>query len=302
MASHLEDNSTRSNRSLPKVAIVVVNWNRRDDAVACLRSLQQISYPNYRIILVDNGSTDGSAATVRSQFPDVQVIELPENLRFAGGNNAALRQIIAANDDFALLLNNDTVVSSDFLDHLIETAQNDQQIGLVGPKIFYHQKPEILWFAGGVLKPTWGYARHLGLRQQDSAIFSQRREVSFLTGCCLLIRRELLINIGLLDEGFYLYNEDADYCLRTVKAGYKLVYEPKAIIYHKVSLSSGGAYSLKKWRHRYGSLFRLVRKHTSPLTWLLFFLNVIWEFISLPVNAWVQTRRLPPSKPSQTTR
>lgn len=280
----------------PRVAIIVVNWNRRDDTLECLDSLTKVHYSNYRVIMVDNGSTDGSAEAVRQRFQNVVIIEAGENLRFAGGNNLGLKDVLAEGDDYCLLLNNDTTVHPDFLNHLVAAAQTDERIGLVGPKILYHHRPDVIWFAGGVLKPAWGYVRHYGLRQLDDGRFDERLTVSFLTGCCLLIRREVLEKIGLLDEGFYLYSEDADFCLRAVKAGYKLIYEPEARIYHKVSQSTGGAYHPAKWRRRYQSLFRLIAKHTSPLTWPLFALNLVWELISLPVNAFFQTKKLPPAK------
>ncbi|HEX7343310.1 MAG TPA: glycosyltransferase family 2 protein [bacterium] len=284
------------NPNAPSVAIIVVNWNRREDALACLESLAKIAYPNSRIILVDNGSTDGSVQAVRERFAKVQVIALPDNRRFAGGNNAGLRDVLQKGDDFALLLNNDTTVEPDFLNHLIAAVQEDSRIGLVAPKILYSARPEVIWFAGGVIKPAWGYVRHIGLRQTDDGRFDQPCDVSYLTGCCLLIRRDALQKVGLLDEGFYLYSEDADYCLRVTHVGYRLLYEPKSRIYHKVSSSTGGAYNLRKWKQRYISLFRLVRKHTPLFTWPLFFLNLIWELLSLPINAFLQTSRLPDSK------
>ena len=281
----------------PRIAIIIVNWNRREDTLSCLESLARMTYPEYRIILVDNGSTDGSAEAVRARFPQIQVIELPENRRFAGGNNVGLRDVLEKGDDFALLLNNDTAVEPHFLDHLVAAAQRDVSIALIGPKILYYDRSNVIWFAGGVLKPTWGYVRHFGLRQVDDGRFDQSREVSFLTGCCLLIRRQVLEKVGLLDESFYLYSEDADYCLRASRAGYKLVFEPAAKIYHKVSSSTGGPYNPRKWAQRYRSLFRLVRKHTSPITWPFFALNFLWELISLPINALLQTRCLPSAKP-----
>lgn len=280
----------------PRVAIIVVNWNRRDDTLECLESLAKISYSNCRIILVDNGSTDGSVEAVRQRFPGVKIIEAGENLRFAGGNNLGLKDVLTEGDDYCLLLNNDTTVDPDFLSAVIDSAQSDERVGLVGPKILYHHRSDIIWFAGGILKPAWGYVRHYGLRQLDDGRFDERLTVSFLTGYCLLIRRQLLEKIGLLDEGYYLYSEDADYCLRASKAGYRLIYDPKARIYHKVSQSTGGAYHPAKWRRRYQSLFRLIAKHTSPRTWPLFALNLVWELISLPVNAFLQTKQLPPAK------
>ncbi|TKJ40288.1 hypothetical protein CEE37_08145 [candidate division LCP-89 bacterium B3_LCP] len=277
----------------PKVAIIIVNWNRRDDTLECLESLSSINYGNYRIVLVDNGSDDGSIEAVRDEHPEVKIIEAGENLRFAGGNNLGLNAISADDDDFYLLLNNDTTVEPDFLSHLVAAAA-DSSIGIVGPKILYHDRPDVIWFAGGIIKPAWGYVRHFGLRQPDDGSFDEPRWVSFLTGCCILISKNVIFKVGLLDEGFYLYSEDADYCLRTAKTGFKLVYEPRSRIYHKLSRSSGGAYHPRKWLQRYRSLFRLVRKHTPPVTWPLFCLNLIWELISLPVNALLQTGKLPP--------
>lgn len=279
----------------PSVAIIIVNWNRRDDTLECLDSLSKLNYPNWRAILVDNGSTDGSAQAVRDAHPDVKLIESPVNLRFAGGNNLGLQDVLQEGDDYCLLLNNDTTAEPDVIDHLIAAARLEESVGLVGPKILYHDRPDVIWFAGGVLKPAWGYVRHFGLRQVDDGRFDKRCQVSFLTGCCLLIHSEVIENVGLLDEDFYLYSEDADYCLRSMKAGYKLSYEPKARIYHKVSRSSGGAYHPAKWRQRYRSLFSLVKKHTSPLTWPLFALNLFWEAFTLPVNAFLQTKKLPPT-------
>jgi GT2 family glycosyltransferase len=274
------------------VAIIIVNWNRKEDTLACLDSLARVTYPKFRVILVDNGSQDGSAAAIRDRFPGVMVIALPQNLRFAGGNNVGLREVLARGDDFALLLNNDTTVEPDFLDHLMAATQSDPKIGLAAPKILYYNRPTVIWFAGGVLRPAFGYVRHYGQRQVDNGRYDRSQSVSFLTGCCLAIRREVIQKVGLLDEGYYLYSEDADYGLRAKRSGYKLYYESASRIYHKVSSSTGGAYNLRKWVQRYRSLLRLVTRYSSPLTWPLFALNVIWELVSLPVRALWQTRRL----------
>jgi len=278
--------------SNPKVAIIIVNWNGREDTLDCLRSLSHLTYQNYRIILVDNGSNDGSSAAVEADFSAVKIIRSEVNLRFAGGNNLGLKEVLDSDDAYCLLLNNDTTAEPDFLDLLIDTAEEDPKCGLVAPKILYHHNPRVIWFGGGVIKPQWGYVRHLGLRQPDDGRCNQSGKMSFLTGCCLLIKREVLEKVGLLDEGFYLYSEDADYCLRAVKASFNLYYQPASRIYHKVSRSTGGAYNLNKWTRRYQSLWRLVRKHTSPLTYPLFFLNFLFELLTLPINALVQTFKL----------
>ena len=280
-------------RSHPKVAVIVVNWNGREDLLECLESLKKIVYPAYCVIVVDNGSSDGSADAVTEKYPDVRLLRSPTNLRFAGGNNLGLKEVFQSDDDYCLLLNNDTIVEPDFLDHLVATAEADEQVGLLCPKILYNDRRDVIWFAGGVLKPAWGYVRHYGLRQKDGERYNQRREVSYLTGCCLLIKRRALNLVGYLDEGYYLYSEDADYCIRALKSGFKLVYEPRARIYHKVSQSTAGAFKFNKWKHRYASLFRLVYKYTSPSTWPLFALNLIWEAVSLPINLFLQTWKLP---------
>lgn len=276
----------------PRVFVIIVNWNRRDDTIECLESFRRVTYPNFHLLVVDNASCDDSVQAVQSRCPQAMVLQLPENLRFAGGNNAGLREFLKSSDDYALLLNNDTTVEPDFLYHLVSAAQSDENIGLVSPKILYYDKPDVIWFAGGVVKPAWGYARHYGLRRRDDGTFDRKKQVTFLTGCCLLIKRRVVEKIGFFDEGFYLYSEDADYCLRAQKAGFTLLYEPRARIYHRVSSSTGGAYNLKKWVLRYRSLFRLTRKHSTPFTLPLFVLNVFWELISLPIHAYLQTRRL----------
>ncbi len=278
--------------SSPRVFVIIVNWNRRKDTLECLASFCRVSYPNFRVLVVDNASSDGSVQAVQSRYPQAAVLQLPKNLRYAGGNNAGLREFLKSADDYVLLLNNDTTVEPDFLDHLVAAAQSDEEVGLISPKILYYDKPDVIWFAGGVLKPAWGYVRHHGLRRRDDGTIDRRKEVTFLTGCCLFIKRQVVEKIGLLDEKFYLYSEDADYCLRARKAGFKLHYEPRARIYHKVSSSTGGAYNLKKWILRYRSLLRLTLKHNSPATLPLFALNVLWELVSLPINALLQIRRL----------
>ncbi|MCX6639262.1 MAG: glycosyltransferase family 2 protein [bacterium] len=284
--------------SFPKVAIVVVNWNRRTLTLECLDSLKSLTYPNYRIMVVDNGSSDGSVEAIERNYLDVSLLRSTENLRYAGGNNLALKVILESDDDFVLLLNNDTTVDPKCLDYLIAAA-SDPRVGLVGPKILYHDRPDVIWFAGGIVKPAWGYVRHYGLRQSDDGSFDKSLSVSFLTGCCLLIKREVLQRVGLLDENFYLYSEDADYCLRTAEEGFQLIYEPRSRIFHKVSASTGGGYNLQKWKHRYFSLFRLVRKHAPFYALPLFGLNLLWELVSLPINAFLQTKNLPAPQKSQ---
>lgn len=265
----------------PRVDIIILTWNGLEDTVECLESLRSIDYPQYRITLVDNASTDGTRETVRERFPDVNYIYSDTNLRFAGGNNLALRRTLDEGFDFALLLNNDTVVEPAFLSRMVETALSDPAVGMVGAKIHYYDYPDTIWFAGGRVNMKIARMRHRGIGKIDDGRFDEPCESNFLNGACLLIRCGLLRKIGLLDETFFLYGEDLDLCLRAMEAGYKLYYQPQARIKHKVSRSSP---PVKKLQYRYQSWLLLVKKHT-PIYWRpLQYLNLMGEFIPLVIG------------------
>jgi GT2 family glycosyltransferase len=189
------------------VTIIILNWNGRDDTLACLASLARLDYAAHQIVVVDNGSTDGSAAALRAAFPGLTVMELAENQGYVGGNNAGLDHARTAGADYALLLNNDTEVAPDFLSQ-----------------------------AGGLIDRQRGSTRMIGLGEVDRGQFGQApRPVDFVTGCALLIRLSLVERIGLLDERFFAYFEETEWCVRAARAGYKIIHVPKARIWHKIS-------------------------------------------------------------------
>jgi len=265
----------------PRVDIIILTWNGLEDTIECLESLKSIDYPEYRITLVDNGSTDGTGETIRERFPEVNYIYSDTNLRFAGGNNLALSKTLDESFDFALLLNNDTVVEPDFLTRMVETALSDSAAGLVGAKIYYYDHPDTIWFAGGKANIKIARMRHRGIGEIDDGRFDEPCECTFLNGACLLIRCELLREIGLLDEDFFLYGEDLDFCLRAIKSGYKLYYQPQARIKHKVSRSTP---ALKKLQFRYRSWLLLMKKHTALCWRPLQYLNLLGEFFPLVIG------------------
>jgi GT2 family glycosyltransferase len=265
----------------PKVDIIILNYNGKEDTLECLRSLQALEYDNVRLTLVDNGSSDGSAIAVEENFPEVNLIKSRENLRFAGGNNLALKKSIDEDFDYALLLNNDTTVKQDFLSKLVETAEPDPDIGLTAGKMYYYDFPDTLWFAGGKANVKFAYMRHFGIGKKDDGTFDNACTVSFLNGACLLIKIDVLKQIGLLDEDFFLYGEDLDFCIRAQKAGFKLYYQPDSVIWHKVSKSTP---PIKKLIYRYKSWILLIRKHTH-FCWRPFqYGNLIIEFIPLVIG------------------
>lgn len=233
----------------PSVAIIIVNWNGAQDSIDCVESLRKIGYQNYKIFLIDNGSKEESVIELRRyvevQPPEkvepqgkIKLIETSQNLGFAGGNNIGIKDALAENFDYILLLNNDTTVEPDFLDGLVKVAQSDEKIGIVGPKIYYYNEPNRIWFGGG--KFTWlGGGRHLQYEEIDRNPDEKKtKETDYMTGCALLIKSEVVQKIGLLEESFFMYYEDTDWSLRARKAGYKILYVSSAKIYHKVSRSA----------------------------------------------------------------
>ncbi len=223
----------------PCVAIVIVNWNGREDTLACLDSLKRLEYSNYIVVLVDNASKDGTPEVIRQNFPEVVLIETGANLGFVGGNNAGMEYAFAHGADYALLLNNDTEVAPDFLRILVAAADSDPEAGIAGPTIYYYQHPEMIWFAGGEIDWRRGDSYTLGIGEIDRGQFGiEPHQVGYITGCALLIKRAVVERVGKLDPRFFAYYEETEWCVRVSQAGYKILYVPQAHIWHKVTLDA----------------------------------------------------------------
>lgn len=227
--------------TVPSVAVIVLNWNGLEDTSACLASLGRVDYPSFRVVVVDNGSTDGSPARLLERFPNVTLIELERNLGYAGGNNAGLRHAIEMGVDYALLLNNDTEVAPEFLRQLVETAEADPRVGMVGPTIYYYDHPDVIWSAGGAIDWRRGKTWMVCLNEPDRGqCGTEPRIVDFVTGCAMLVRREVMERVGLLDERFFLYYEEVEWCTRARRAGFKVLHLPAAHVWHKIPLDARG--------------------------------------------------------------
>jgi GT2 family glycosyltransferase len=268
----------------PRVAVIVVNWNGRDITLACLESLSALTYSPAELIVVDNGSVDGSVEAIRARFPSVTLLALPENLRFAGGNNAGMREALAHGADLVLLLNNDTVVDADFLTHMVARMEADRTCGMVAPKIYYFDRPERIWFAGGIISMWTGTMRHVGIREVDRCQFDIARETGYGSGCCVLVRADVIRTIGMLDESYHIYSEDADWSMRVRRAGYKIMFEPRARVWHKVSVSAGGHLSWYKLRNKFLSNFRFFWRYG---TW---YQRLVFPWLSVIVNILATAR------------
>lgn len=219
----------------PAVSIVVLNWNRREETLACLASVQQLRYPRFEVVVVDNASRDDSVAAIRARHPEATLIETGDNLGYTGGNNIALRRAQAAGADYALLLNNDVEVAPDCLQLMIDAAESDPSIAMAGPTVYYYERPELIWSAGGVIDWKHGVTRMAGVDEHDDGQFGdQPRPVDFVSGCALLIKLPVVQRIGLLDDRFFAYYEETEWCARAARHGYRTVHVPRARVWHKV--------------------------------------------------------------------
>lgn len=221
----------------PRVAILVLCYNGSSDTLACLASLRQLDYPQADVIVLDNASQDGTPAKVRAAFPEVVVIENGANLGFAAGNNVGLRYALAQGYAYVLLLNNDTEVAPDFLSLLVAAAEAEPQVGALGPMIYYYDAPTRIWSAGGQIDWQRGLCRMVG-EEEDTGQYTQPREVDFVTGCALLMRRSALERAGLLDERFFMYFEESEWCVRVNRAGMQIRFIPQARVWHKIPLNA----------------------------------------------------------------
>ena len=274
----------------PLVHIIVLTWNGKQDTLDCLASLSKVTYPNFRTIVVDNASIDGTADAVRTGFPDVHLIVNDVNLRFAGGNNVGIAYALNDGADYVLLLNNDTVVDPDFLTALVTAAESDQRIGMAGPKICYYDEPKVLWYAGGKIEWWKGWITHRGVRETDHGQYDVADETDYVTGCCVLVRRVAIEKAGILDEAFFIYGEDADWSVRVAREGFGLMYVPQAVIRHKLSVSTGGHLSWFKNWNKLKSQLRLLARYAKLYHWLTIPFGIAVQIIAGIISSKRVTR------------
>lgn len=218
--------------SQPYVIIIILNWNGINDTLECMDSLTKISYSNYEIIVVDNGSTDGSIEQLNKIYPYLKIIENGRNLGFAEGNNVGIKKALEYEPDLIMLLNNDTVVTSNFLNELVMVFESDNKIGIVGPKICYYDEPSKIWSVGGKINLFLGSITNIGAHENEEK-YSGINKADYVTGCALLIKTEVITKIGLMDTNYFLYFEETDWNVKAKRAGYLTVIDCNTSILHK---------------------------------------------------------------------
>jgi GT2 family glycosyltransferase len=302
------------------VVIIILNWNGWQDTIECLESVYQIEYPNFNVILVDNNSQDHSLDKIRdyssgklkveSEFienktknkllkleeytedenplemnsPDLILIKNKENYGFPGGNNVGIRFALKNLDpDYILLLNNDTVVDRNFLKGLVHFGEFNKDVGILGPKIYYYDDPKVIWSAG--CRISWKLARgiQIGSGELDQGQYNTENEVEYVSGSAFLIKTEVIREIGLMDDSYFLYFEESDWTLIANKAGYKSLYVPNAIVWHKVSKSGGGISNPVGLYYITRNRWLFMRKWAKKSDYWFFVFNQIISAVILPI-------------------
>jgi len=226
------------NPDSPRVFIVILNWNGLSDTIECIESLQKIEYDNFGILIVDNGSVGDDVRVLKSKFGDsVQIVENEVNRGFTVGCNIGIRYALEKGADYILLLNNDTIVDSKFLDHLVKVAEESQEIGILGPMILYYDDPNTIDSMGCTLNFWRGTFQVLGRGKNDHRQFDGIIDVDFIGGAAMLIKRKVFEEIGLLYPPFFANWEETDFCIRAKKKGFRVVVVPHAKIWHKIARS-----------------------------------------------------------------
>lgn len=264
-----------------KVSIILLNYKGVKDTLECVESLEKIDYENYEIIVVENHSEDNSYNILKDKIGQRHIIiEAPSNGGFAKGNNIGIEYAMKNGADYILLLNNDTSVEENFLSEMIHCCERHKDAGIIGCKILYNGQRDTIWYGGGEIDLKRFYGFHYGEGQKDNSIYNEEKQITFTTGCVMLIPREVILKTGLLPEEYFMYYEDVDYCLKVQNMGYKIYYSPSAIVYHKVSASTGGEES--PFAVKYNTRNRLIfmNKYKSRVSNLAYKRSIIFFYSS----------------------
>ena len=216
----------------PLLYVVILNTNRRVDTLACLESLERSSYPNQRILVLDNASSDGSVGAIREAYPQVLIISLEANLGYAGNNNVGIQSAVDQGADWVLVLNEDTVLAEDCLARMVSFGEANPFAGVLGPLVYHFDEPGVIQTAGGRLGRNWD-SIHIGQNEPDRGQYAQPSQVDWVSGCAILVRRAAIEQAGMLDERFFYYWEETEWCLRLCRAGWQAWHVPQAKLWHK---------------------------------------------------------------------
>ncbi|QQG43522.1 MAG: glycosyltransferase family 2 protein [Candidatus Daviesbacteria bacterium] len=222
-----------------KTYVVVLNYKVKKEVLECIKSLaKSVGFnKDFKVLVIDNNSADGSVEALKKKFPKIPLIVTQKNLGFTGGNNVGIKYVLERGAEYILILNPDTVVEKNAVENLLNETKKYQS-GIIGPKIYFGTGKKI-WYAGGILDMRNVLGKHRGVDELDSGQYNQAEETDYVTGAAMLISAKVFNKIGLFDERYFLYYEDADFCMRAKQAGFKVWYTPNSLIHHKNARSTG---------------------------------------------------------------
>lgn len=224
------------------VWIVIPTWNRRDDLIACLNSLKYVTYSPIQILVIDNASEDGTFQVVSDKYPEVIIQKMESNIGASAASNVGFDIALNGGADYILRLDSDTIVSPDFLEPLVNLLEKNNNIGVVSPKIYYYEPADLIWYAGVDAHP-WHFGAINDIKnKRDNETSCRSRDVDYVWGAAMLIRREVLEKIGGFDPDFFIYYEEVDFCKQVHLLGYRIHYTSESKIWHKV-----GTQNLSQW-------------------------------------------------------
>ncbi len=261
----------------PKIAIILINFNNTEDTLLCLKSVARITYSNFFVIVVDNGSDNPPLAQIENQYPHVLCIDTHRNLGFAGGNNIGIKEALKRETDYIFLLNNDTIVDTNILHAFAQAAKENQKGGIFGSRVYRFHEPNVIDHQGGFWQPRLG---EFTSNNHQSQNLDQMQQVDYVSGCSIFIKKEVIEKIGMLEEKFFLIWEETDFCYRAKKAGFEIWTVPKAKIWHKISASfSGGKPHMHYywWRNRLFWIKRNLPKQEQRELYLSLLIKEIYK-------------------------
>ena len=255
-----------------KVFIIVLNYKNGEGTISCIKSLEKLDYENIEIVIVDNNSDDKSGDLIHKKFPHMHYIQTGENLGYSGGNNIGIRYALDKGANYIWILNPDTLVEPNTLVELLKGFA-EKSVGIVCPKIYYQDDKNKVWFVDSTLDIKSGLANHKDFGLIDQGQFNSPKELEWATGASLLIRSDVFKKIGLFDPNYFLFFEDVDFSVRTKNAGFTILFQPKAHVYHTVGGSVGKGnprnefyktrnrlYFIKKFNSQYVFLHELTKE------------------------------------------
>ncbi|MEM7106860.1 MAG: glycosyltransferase family 2 protein [Bacteroidota bacterium] len=261
----------------PFIAIVILNYNQIEVTCEFIDSCKNLDYKNYRIVLVDNASENDPSELIKVKYPEVQLIRNAKNLGFTGGNNVGINSIKA---DYYFIVNNDTEVTPSVLKELLLPFQEDESLGMVSPKIRYFEKPDVIQYAGySKINPFTGRNQALGGKEFDRGQHDRPGYTNYAHGAAMLVKAELINKIGAFADIFFIYYEELDWSARAVRAGYKIYYQPTAVIFHKESITMGKESAMKAYYHNRNRVL-FMKRNTSLFQFFIF--SIFFLFIVTP--------------------